>query len=162
MTTITLTTEQVEQLDITAAQTQIEALLEQARLGKAGVPEQTLRFQIEIAREPGDPRELSEIPEVRLWFIRLDATYPCLPLVLDWQAGELGRYVAMLVPHQFHPKDGILYNPEALEIFVMQKIFVLIAWLQQRGLEKGRSRLKAMTQLLGYEVEDGLFEVLGF
>jgi hypothetical protein len=162
MTTITLTTRQVEQLDITAAQAQIEALLKEAPLAKKGVPEQTLRFKIEIPREPGDPRELSEIPEVRLWFIRLDATYPWLPLVLDWKAGELGRYVAMLVPHQFHPQDGILYNPEALEIFVMQKIFVLITWLQQRGLEQGRSRLKAMTQLLGYDLEDGLFELLGF
>ena len=71
-------------------------------------------------REPEDPRELSEIPEVRLWFIRLDARYPWLPFLLDWKAGELALYTAMLVPHQFSVKEGIQYNLEALEIFLMQ------------------------------------------
>jgi hypothetical protein len=47
-----------------------------------------------------DPRELSEFPDIRLWFLRLDATYPWLPVLLDWRAGELARYAAMLVPHQ--------------------------------------------------------------
>ena len=33
----------------------------------------------------------------------------------------MGRYAAMLVPHQFSPTEGIRYNPEALEIFVSRK-----------------------------------------
>lgn len=53
--------------------------------------------------DPLDPRELSELPDVRLWFVRLDTAYPWLPAVLDWRAGELGRYAAMLVPHQVGP-----------------------------------------------------------
>ncbi len=122
--------------------------------------EKQLQFAITFPREATDPRELSEIAEVRLWFIRLDAKYPWLPFLLDWQAGELARYVAMLVPHQFHPKDGIQFNPEALEIFVMQKVFVLMAWFKSQGIP-GRSRVQAMTQMLGYELDDTFFDVLG-
>ncbi len=122
-------------------------------------PQLTFSFDIDFPREASDPRELSEIPEVRLWFIRLNAQYPWLPLYLDWESGELSRYTAMLVPHQFSPIDGIRYNPEALEIFVMDKVFTLESWLQQQGID-GRSRLKFMTQMLGYELDDGLFELL--
>jgi hypothetical protein len=118
-----------------------------------------LRFTIDYDRDPSDPRELSEIPEIRLWFIRLDAHYPYLPLLLDWQAGELARYVAMLVPHQFSRNEGIQYNPEALEIWVMHRVFLLTDWLHTQQIED-RSRLKFMTQMLGYELDDGLFELL--
>ncbi len=118
-----------------------------------------IRLAIDYPLEPQDPRELSEVPEVRLWFIRVDACYPQLPLILDWQAGELARYVAMLVPHQFSRKDGIQYNPEALEIWVMQRVFLLTAWLDAQQITD-RSRLKFMTQMLGYELDDGLFDLL--
>jgi hypothetical protein len=77
------------------------------------------------------------------------------------------RYVAMLVPHQFSRKDGIQYNPEALEIWVMHRVFLLTDWMQQQQIgvgvasrNEGRSRLKFMTQMLGYELDDGLFELL--
>ena len=122
--------------------------------------EKKVQFDITFEREATDPRELSEIPEVRLWFIRLDAKYPWLPFLLDWQAGELARYVAMLVPHQFHIKEGIQFNPEALEIFVMQKVFILMAWFKLQEIP-GRSRVQAMTQMLGYELDDAFFDVLG-
>jgi hypothetical protein len=118
-----------------------------------------LEFQLDYTRDSQDPRELSEIPEVRLWFVRLDARYPYLPLLLNWQAGELARYVAMLVPHQFNRKEGIQYNPEALEIWVMQRVFILTDWLRNKEL-MDRSRLKFMTQVLGYELDDGLFDLL--
>ena len=100
------------------------------------------------------------VPEVRLWFIRLDTVYPWLPLVLDWEAGELGRYAAMLVPHQFSPTEGIRYNPEGLEIFMMAKIFAIAAWQKSQGISN-YTRLKFMTQMLGYEIDDGLFGLLG-
>ncbi len=118
-----------------------------------------LKFAIDYTLDLEDPRELSEIPEIRLWFIRADARYPYLPLLLDWQAGELARYVAMLVPHQFSRKDGIGYNPEALEIWVMQRVFLLTDWMQQHKIVD-RTRLKFMTQMLGYELDDALFELL--
>lgn len=118
-----------------------------------------IQFTLDFDRDPSDPRELSEISEIRLWFIRADARYPFLPLLLDWQAGELARYVAMLVRHQFSRKEGIQYNPEALEIWVMQRVFMLTDWLQTQKIED-RSRLKFMTQMFGYELDEGLFELL--
>jgi hypothetical protein len=155
MTTLSIPNEAFYQIDITAAAAQIAAIAPQWQQH-----EQSLTFDINFQQEEGDPRELSEIPEVRLWFVRLDARYPWLPLLLDWKGGELARYFAMLVPHQFHPKDGIIYNPEALELLVMHKAFVVTDWLQGQGIE-GRSRVKAMTQLMGYELEDGFFDVIG-
>lgn len=154
--TLKLTADMLTKLDITAAQQLIDSLIEKATVLD---PDVRLSFEIDFPRDPIDPRELSEIPEIRLWFIRLDAAYPWLPFVLDWEAGELSRYAAMLVPHQFSPKDGIRYNPEALEIFVMNKIFVVAKWLQQQGVQQ-MTRLKFMTQVLGYEIDDGLFELL--
>ena len=41
----------------------------------------------------------------------------------------------------------------------MHKTFVLMNWLKQQGIE-GNSRLKAMTQMLGYDIEDGFFDLL--
>ncbi|HEY9762463.1 MAG TPA: CRR6 family NdhI maturation factor [Trichocoleus sp.] len=154
--TILLTDLVVQALDLSPAIAIIEPLLASGDL----LDQTTLAFKVDVTRDPMDPRELSEIPEVRLWFIRLDNRYPWLPLVLDWEAGELGRYAAMLVPHQFSPTDGIRYNPEALEIFVMQKIFAISQWLNEQGYAS-RTKLKFMTQMLGYEIDDGLFELLG-
>jgi hypothetical protein len=154
--TIALNFSTLNQLDLSPALEVLQPLRDREELLRH---EQQLTFQVEYPREPGDPRELSEIPEVRLWFIRLDSLYPWLPFLLNWKVGELGRYTAMLVPHQFHRNDGIQYNPEALEIFVMQKIFVLSTWLKGQGIE-GTSRLKGMTQMLGYELDPAFFELL--
>lgn len=154
--TITLTEAELQSLDLAPALAVIDPLLTAEKLS---LDEINLRFVIDISRDPTDPRELSEIPEVRLWFLRLDSRYPWLPLVLDWEAGELGRYAAMLVPHQFSPTDGIRYNPEALELFVMGKVFVIADWLKQQGI-LSTTRLKFMTQMLGYDLDDGLFSLL--
>jgi len=137
----------------------IAASIEQWLLTQPKQFDLELQIAIDYPQEPADPRELSEIPEVRLWFLRLDARHPYIPLILNWQAGELAKYVAMLVPHQFSRKDGIQYNPEALEIWVMHRIFLLTDWLNHQQVED-RSRLKFMTQMLGYELDDGLFELL--
>ncbi|MEM8613398.1 MAG: CRR6 family NdhI maturation factor [Cyanobacteria bacterium P01_H01_bin.105] len=118
-----------------------------------------LSFAINYPRDENDPRELSEIPEIRLWFIRLDSYYPWLPMFLDVESGELGRYAAMLIPHQFSPLDGIRYNPEALEIFVMGKVFTIARWLKETQID-GIEKLKLMVRTLGYELDDGLFELL--
>jgi hypothetical protein len=155
MTTVSVDDRAILSLDLSPIVTEIDQWL-------VTNPQQfnlDLKLSIDYPRDPQDPRELSEISEIRLWFIRLDAHYPYLPLLLDWQAGELARYVAMLVPHQFSRKEGIQYNPEALEIWVMQRIFILIDWLQSRQIAD-RTRLKFMTQMLGYELDDGLFELI--
>ena len=151
---ITLDTKTINNLDLSAIATEIEDLLQDKAIANF---EQQLQFTINYEREADDPRELSEIPEIRLWFVRLDAVYPWLPFLLDWRSGELARYTAMLVPHQFSRSDGIIYNPEALEIYVMQKIFVLSDWSRQQGIPS-ISRLKSFAQLFGYDIDDSFFE----
>ena len=81
--TITLNNNSIYSLDVSPALTVIEPLLQQ---GSISAHEQQLRLEIQFEREANDPRELSEIPEVRLWFVRLDAKYPWLPFLLDWKA----------------------------------------------------------------------------
>jgi len=154
--TITLSSNSINSLDLSPATAVIDQILTQDNIASS---EQQLRFDIQYDLEPGDPRELSEIPEIRLWFIRLDAKYPWLPFLLDWQAGEFVRYAAVLVPHQFNSKEGIQYNPEALEIFIMHKTFVLKDWLEQQNIPS-QSRIKSMAKLLGYDLDDQLFQML--
>jgi len=154
--TIPLTAPCIDALDLAPVRQVVDPWLANGTITEH---EHTLQFAIDLPRAPDDPREWSEIPELRLWFIRLDSCYPWLPFLLDWRSGELARYAAMLVPHQFQRVEGIRYNPEALEIFVMHKVCVLHDWLQQQGLPS-RNRLKAMAQLLGYELEDAFFELL--
>jgi hypothetical protein len=153
--TINLQADQIHRLDLTPATTVLAQLDPSQAIAQAG---QTLQFAIDYPRSADDPRELSEIPEVRLWFLRLDAEYPWLLLWLDWGV-ELSRYTAMLVPHQFSRSEGIQYNPEALELFVMGKAFTLLHWLQGQGLE-GRSKIKAMLLTLGYELDDAFFDLI--
>ncbi|RUT09812.1 hypothetical protein DSM106972_003070 [Dulcicalothrix desertica PCC 7102] len=153
-TTITVNIDQINTLDISPAVEVIEQISSKNAILSN---EQQLIFNIDYPREDGDPRELSEIPEIRLWFVRLDTRYPWLPFFLNWQEKEFTRYAAMLVPHQF-TKEGIQYNPEALEIFLMSKIFILTDWLKKQEIPH-QSRLKAMAQLLGYDLEDGLFSM---
>ncbi|MBE9216111.1 CRR6 family NdhI maturation factor [Plectonema cf. radiosum LEGE 06105] len=154
--TITLSSNSINSLDLSPATAVIDKIL---ALDNIASSEQQLCFDIQYDLEAGDPRELSEIPEVRLWFIRLDAKYPWLPFLLDWQSGEFARYAALLVPHQFNSKEGIQYNPEALEIFIMHKTFVLKDWLEQQNIPS-QSRIKSMAKLLGYDLDDELFQML--
>lgn len=153
---ITLNNDFIYSLDISPALMVIEPLLQE---GSISSHEQQLRLEINYEREANDPRELSEIPEVRLWFIRLDSKYPWLPFLLDWKAGELARYAAMLIPHQFSSKEGVQYNPEALEIFLMHKIFILSDWLQKQNIASP-SRLKSLAQIMGYELDDAFFDMI--
>ena len=158
-TTIYINQACIESLDISPANIVIEKLL--ANWDETA--ESDRQFQIELIwnKEDGDPCELSEISEVRLWFVRLDATYPWFCYLLDWRS-ELSRYAAMLVPHQFKREgDGYVlqYNPEALELFVMQKVFVISLWLKSRGIDS-TAKLQQMTQSLGYEIDSAFFSLL--
>ena len=151
---LTLDTETINRLDLSGVQKQIDLILE-----NLSAHEQQLKFEINYEQEDNDPRELSEIPEIRLWYIRLDAAYPWIPFLLNWQEGELARYTAMLVPHEFNRSEGIIFNPEALEIFVMNKIFIVSDWLQEQEIP-WRSRLQSMAKLFGYELDDAFYEMI--
>ena len=153
---ITLDTNIIDSLDLSSIKKEIAELSAHKAIAEY---EQQLQFTINYQLSATDPRELSEVPEIRLWFVRLDAAYPWLPFLLDWKSGELARYCAMLVPHQFSRSEGIIYNPEALEIFVMQKIFILSDWLKEQDIP-GNFRLKSFAKLFGYEIDDTFFESL--
>jgi hypothetical protein len=155
-TTIALNPTDLNTLNLSPARTVIEPWIRDQTITSH---EQELRFEIDYPQEPDEQQEFSEIPEVRLWFIRLDTVYPWLPFLLDWRSGELARYAAMLVPHQFSSKEGIQYNPQALDIFIMQKIFVLMNWMKVQGIESD-SKLKNMAAIFGYELDTGLFDLL--
>ncbi|KAL8136907.1 hypothetical protein V2J09_002908 [Rumex salicifolius] len=123
--------------------------------------ERTIGFTINYTREDDDDlRELSEIPDIRLWFVRLDAAYPWLPVLLDWRAGELARYAAMLVPHQMSMTMGVVFNPEALELFIMKKVFVVYAWLKHHDIPKPRLKTSDMARMLGFGIGDELFDLI--
>lgn len=152
--TIKLTQDSIDRLDLSPIQTELESILSQGNFTEY---EQQFQFEIDYPREETDPRELSEVPEIRLWFLRLDTVYPWFVFFLDWRNGELARYTAMLVPHQFSRAEGIQFNPEALELFVMRKVFVLYDWLRENNIS-GLGRITAFSQMLGYEVDEGFFE----
>lgn len=150
----------IESLDITPAKIVIEKLL--ANWDETAEGDRQIQIELVWNKEDDDPRELSEISEVRLWFVRLDATYPWFCYLLDWRL-ELSRYAAMLVPHQFKREgDGgyvLQYNPEALELFVMRKVFTISLWLKSRGISN-TAKLQQMTQSLGYEIDSAFFNLL--
>ncbi|XP_052199816.1 protein CHLORORESPIRATORY REDUCTION 6, chloroplastic [Diospyros lotus] len=123
--------------------------------------ERTIGFTINYRKEdPHDPRELSEFPDIRLWFVRLDAAYPWLPVLLDWRAGELARYAAMLVPHQMSMRMGVVFNPEALELFIMKKVFIVYSWLKEHNIPKPRLKASDMARMLGFGIGDELFDLI--
>jgi hypothetical protein len=155
-TVITVNAQHFETLDLSPVITVIEPWLQTKTLFDH---EQSLQFQIEYAQDPEQAQELPDIPEVRLWFVRLDSIYPWIPYWLDWKSGELARYAAMMVPHEFSKREGIQFNPQALDLFLMHKVFVVHHWLKQHGLKRPNT-LKQMAELFGYELEDSLFELL--
>lgn len=152
--TIKLTQDCIDRLDLSPVQQELEPILREGHLTDY---EQQFQFEFDDPRDPSDPRELSEIPEIRLWFLRLDTVYPWFVFFLDWRNGELARYTAMLVPHQFSRAEGIKFNPEALEIFVMRKVFTLYDWFQQEQIS-GYGRIISFSQMLGYEVDESFFQ----
>jgi len=152
--TIKLTQDSIDRLDLSPVQKELDSILSSGSLTEY---EQQFQFEFDYPRDPTDPRELSEVPEIRLWFLRLDTAYPWFIFFLDWRNGELARYTAMLVPHQFSRAEGIQFNPEALEIFVMRKVFVLYDWLREQNVS-GYGRIISFSQMLGYEVDESFFE----
>lgn len=153
---VSITADHINTLDLSAVKDYLEPRLQS---GSSAQNDQTLQFQIQYPLDGEDPQEYPDIPEVRLWFIRLDSVYPWLPYLLDWQSGELVRYTAMLVPHEFSKTEGIQFNPQALDLFLMQKVFVIHDWLKQLALEK-KAKLKQMAEVFGYELSDELFGLL--
>ena len=118
-----------------------------------------LELELEWPRADDDPRELSEIPEVRLWALRADAAHPWLPLALERANGTLTRHVAMLLPHGFSRSEGIRFAPESLELWVTHRLFQLDGWARGHGLNC-RQALGQMAAVLGFELDPGFWDPL--
>jgi hypothetical protein len=128
-TIITVNVQQLEALDLAPVSEVLDQWIATQTLFDR---EQSIQFQIDYPQDSEQAQELPDIPEVRLWFLRVDSIYPWLPYWLDWKSGEL---------------------------FLMQKIFVLHHWLKQQGITRP-NKLKQMAELFGYELEDSLFALL--
>lgn len=119
----------------------------------------SVELHLEWTRAADDPRELSEIPEVRLWSLRADAVCPWLPLMLERSGGQLTRHVAMLLPHGFSRQEGIRFAPESLELWITHRLFQLDDQARAAGLNC-RGGLAQMAAVLGFELDPGFWNPL--
>lgn len=129
----------------------------QAQLDEGAI----LELRYAWPRHAEDPRELSECPEPRLWALRADARYPWLPLLLDRSSGSLAQHVAMLVPHNFSPSEGIRFDPQALELWITHRLMLLDqlgAAAEISGHQRGN--LSLMAASLGFELDGGFWDLL--
>jgi hypothetical protein len=118
-----------------------------------------LDLQLDWPRQDSDPRELSEIPEVRLWCLRADAVHPWLPLVLERTGGQLTRHVAMLLPHGFHRQEGIRFVEGSLDLWITHRLFLLEHWGRSQGIAC-RQGLAQMAAVLGFELDPSFWTTL--
>jgi len=101
---------------------------------------QQISFDIQFMMQEDDPREFCDVPEIRLWFLRLDAAFPWLPAMLELRSGTLALYSAMLVPHVMDRQGGLQFDDQALDLFLTYKSFICYQWLKENGV--GRPSLR--------------------
>jgi len=63
---------------------------------------------------------------------------------------------------QITAKDGLVFNPEGIELFVNGKLFVTYRWLRDvGGLKTPKTKVQDMMLMLGYNIEeDELFNLI--
>ena len=148
---ISVSAEQIRSLDMTPLgalrQHSAAALLEL---------EDAVALQLDWPRAEDDPRELSEVPECRLWSLRADALCPWLALLLQRSDGQLSRHVAMQVLHEFSRTEGLRFDPDDLSLWISHRLFWLDEWGTQQGFSL-RGRLSQMAAVLGFNVEAGFW-----
>ena len=127
-----------------------EALLQQSG---------SLELTFKWSRASDDQRELSEIPELRVWSLRVDALCPWLPLLLERSSGQLTRHVAMVLPHSFSRSEGIRFAPDSLELWMTHRLFLLDHWSRGHGLNC-RGNLEQMAAVLGFELDGSFWQGL--
>lgn len=55
---------------------------------------------------------------------------------------------------------GVVFNPEALELFVVHKVFVGYTWLKENDVPMPRLKAKDMARMLGFGIGDDLFDLV--
>ena len=151
---VVVSADQVRQLDLSV----LKPWLELAPAELLARSDQ-LSLSFDWPQAPEDPRELSEIAELRLWSLRADAHYPWLTLVLERSSGQLCRHVAMQLPHSFSRSEGIRFAPASLELWITHRLFGLEAWGRSQGITC-RGQLTAMATVLGYELDPHFWTAL--
>jgi hypothetical protein len=151
---LTISASQIRSLDLAPLQPwqnlPVPTLLERAG---------DLELRFEWPRAEGDPRELSELPELRLWSLRADALHPWLPMMLERSSGQLCRHVAMLLPHGFSRSEGIRFAPESLELWITHRLFLLDDWSRLHH-RQCRGGLSEMAAVLGFALDPAFWDVL--
>lgn len=61
---------------------------------------------------------------------------------------------------QMNMRMGVVFNPEALELFIMKKVFVVYSWLKQHKIPKPRLKTSDMARMLGFGIGDELFDLI--
>ena len=148
---ISVSAEQIRALDLTPLQA-----LRQCSATALLELEDGVALQLDWPRAEDDPRELSEVPECRLWSLRADALCPWLALLLQRSDGQLSRHVAMQVLHEFSRTEGLRFDPDDLSLWISHRLFWLDDWGSQHGLSL-RGRLSQMAAVLGFNVETGFW-----
>ena len=151
---VVVSADQVRQLDLSV----LKPWLELAPAELLARSDQ-LSLSFDWPQAPEDPRELSEIAELRLWSLRADAHYPWMPLLLERSSGQLCRHVAMQLPHSFSRSEGIRFAPASLELWITHRLFGLEAWGRSQGIAC-RGQLTAMATVLGYDLDPHFWTAL--
>ena len=144
---LTIGPDQIRDLDLSPL-----APLAEAPVASLVAAAAQLDLELIWPRLDDDPRELSEVAEVRLWCLRADALHPWLPLLLERSNGSLTRHAAMLLPHGFSRSEGIRFAPESLELWITHRLFWLDAWSIGAGVSC-RQGLAQMAAVLGFELD---------
>lgn len=61
---------------------------------------------------------------------------------------------------QMSMRMGVVFNPEALELFVVHKVFVVYEWLKENEIAMPRLKAKDMAKMLGFGIGDDLFDLV--
>jgi hypothetical protein len=55
---------------------------------------------------------------------------------------------------------GVVFNPEALELFVLKKAFTVYTWLKKQNHPKPKLKTCDMARMLGFGLGDELFDLI--
>ena len=55
---------------------------------------------------------------------------------------------------------GVVFNPEALELFILNKVFIVYSWLKENDIPKPRLKTSDMARMLGFGIGDELFDLV--
>lgn len=66
----------------------------------------------------------------------------------------------MYVLLQMNMKMGVVFNPEALELFVMNKVFIVYSWLKHHNIPKPELKANNMARMLGFGIGSELYHLV--